>query len=42
MKPLHKKGENTEPKNYGLVSLLPILSEIIERVAYKQFIKSLK
>ena len=38
MKPLYKKGENTEPKNYRPVLLLPILSKISERVVSNQLI----
>ena len=42
MKPLYKKGENTEPKNYRPVLLLPILSKISERVVSKQLIQHLE
>ena len=34
VKPPNKKGKNTEPKSFRDVSLLPILSKIIERVIY--------
>ena len=42
VKPLYKKGKNTEPKNYRPVSLLPILSKIKERVVYNQLIELLE
>ena len=41
LKPLHKKDKNTEPKNYRPVSLMPILSKIIERIKYNQLIEHL-
>ena len=42
VKPLYKKGKNTEPENYRPVSLLPILSKITERVVYNQLIEHLE
>ena len=42
VKHLYKKGKNTEPENYIPASLLPILSKIIERVAYNQLIEHLE
>ena len=41
-KPLYTKGKNTEPKNYRPVSLLLILSKIIERVLYEQLVEHLE
>ena len=34
--PLFKKGSKTDPKNYRPISLLPILSKVIEKVVYEQ------
>ena len=36
MKPLFKKGSLTEPKNYRPISLLPLISKLIERVIHRQ------
>ena len=32
LKPLYKKGSKTDPKNYLPVSLLPLVSKVIEKV----------
>ena len=42
LKPLYKKGKNNELKNYRPVSLLTILSKIIERVVYNQLTEHLE
>ena len=42
VKPLYKKGKNTAAKDYWSVSLLPILSKIIERVVYNQLLEVLE
>ena len=36
VRPIFKKGKNTEPKNYKPVSLLPVMSKVIERVVHNQ------
>ena len=36
LKPLYKKGKKTDPKNYKPVSLLPVISKILERVIHDQ------
>ena len=36
VKPLFKKDSKTDPSNYRPISLLPLLSKLIERVALDQ------
>ena len=36
LKPLYKKEAKTKPKNYRPISLLPLLSKIIERIVHNQ------
>lgn len=43
VKPLHKEGEKSHPKNYRPISLLSILNKILEAVIYEriyEFVKS--
>ena len=42
VKPVYKKGKDTEPTNYKPVSLMSILIKIIERVVYNQLIEHLE
>ena len=36
LKPLFKKGVKTEPKNYRPISLLPLISKVIEKIIHDQ------
>ena len=36
LKPLYKKGSKTNPENFRPVSLLPLISKVIERIVYDQ------
>ena len=36
MKPFFKRGSKTDPKNYHLISLLPLISKIIEKIIHDQ------
>ena len=42
VKPFYERDKNTEHKNYRSVSLLPMLSKIIERVIFKQVTEHLE
>ena len=41
IKPLHKKGLETDSKNFRAISLLPPISKIIERIIHDQTINFL-
>ena len=36
LKPLYKKGKKTDPNNYRPISLLPVISKILEKVFHDQ------
>ena len=36
LKPLYKKVAKTEPKNYKPISLLPLISKVLEKVIHNQ------
>ena len=40
--PVFKKGDRTEPGNYRPISLLPVVSKILERVVYQQLVQYLQ
>ena len=40
--PLHKKDDRSNPKNYRPVALLPVVSKILERAVFVQFIDYLE
>ena len=40
--PLYKKGDKTETSNYRPISILPILSKILERSVYYQLVNYLE
>ena len=35
LKPIYKKEDKTNPKNYTLISLLPLISKVIEKIITK-------
>ena len=41
LQPVYKKGYKTDPKNYRLISLLPIVSKIIEKIIHDQTMGSI-
>ena len=36
LKPLFEKGPKTDPKNYRPISLLPLMSKVLERIVHEQ------
>ena len=41
LKPLFKKGNKDEPKNYRPISLLPQISKVIEKIVHEQILEYL-
>ena len=41
LKPLFKKGSKTDPKNYRPISLLPLMSKVLERILHEETIEFL-
>ena len=41
LKPLYKKGNKDEPKNYRPISLLPQISKVIEKIVHEQILEYL-
>ena len=39
--PLHKEGDKTDPADYRPISILPVISKVLERVVHKQLYKYL-
>ncbi len=40
--PIHKKGAHNEPENYRPISVLPVLSKVLERAVHQQLSEFLK
>ena len=36
LKPLYKKGSKANPENFRPISLLPLISKVVERILYNQ------
>ena len=40
--PIHKKRAHNEPENYRPISVLPVLSKVLERAVHQQLSEFLK